>query len=1245
MKGTKGDNTRRLIGVAVLMVGLCMTLTQCGTGEISEPASGMKVVSSVSQARITGFAQDASGYIWMRTAQDGVFRYNGQNYIHYTWAGQDSRSIQADMVNDMMADSKGRLWLATQKGADLFNPSIGGFDHIQIDDVNQYAIYLFEFPDQTPGLITRRGIFAYDQDENKFKLRTQLSEVNVNPSEMLPEMRSAVAQSMARTRQSTEGFTDNRGNKWYAQSQGGWKIQLNSSDRYNGQVPGGTTTQTWLNQRYNGQGADGTTSTYILNKVSGLQYQMPQIQALPGNRILVSERGVPASIIRLGGENMGELEAVTVSDYNMYLAGADENGKIWAVADGGIILSATLQHSDATMQHSDATLQHHGKTLKLEDTGLRAPTDISYATFVRTLRDGRIMVLLTDNHPLLLDPLSSTLTDLFPSEGTHQVYYSSMLEDRDGNVWMGTTDWGLYLYSPSGKKTKKIDELGKSPIYGICQESSGRMFINTREGVYTIEGETIKPVWMDMSEITSLRPMFEQNGSVYLVLADEKTINLSSNSQNQDRRIEQPVNVIITQKGKILADVRSDNSQVWPLKIRVDADARNDLNMELSVVDYSGTYIYDYRYEVNNFHGEMRQSVNNPDIPLYGLKFGNNTIKFNIQSTNDMSSTGQYVINLNVRRPVYQIVIIAVFIGLILLLTISMWILRKRKADAEKARKERELQEEINMKNIDFFANISHEFRAPLTLINAATSGLQPTNPEQKRMFGVIQRNTNRMLKLVGQMLDFNKLDHDMLKLAVRQEDIPSIVNRVAENFSAGAAQKSISLITEGCQEPLTGWIDSDKLEKVLYNLCSNAMKFTAPGGTITIKMEKVGSSATNSVIISVTDTGIGLQEDRIDTLFTRFAQLESVKKSGGTGIGLYYAKSLVELHHGNIKAENCYENEKVTGAKFTFELPISRAEYSEDELNPQPDTNIALDPIMQQNEFKPATNSTENQADKPTVLLIDDDYEFIYYLRSVLANDYNVQFRFDAMGGYNIIEQTEPDVIISDIMMIDVDGLQLCRMIKENIAMCHIPVIMLTGRSTVEDQINSLNVGADAYVIKPFNPDYLKALIRSMIENRTRIRSLLTNSTSTSDIFEADATNATLRTEAAENAEKHDEQAEKVYDLLGPKDRAFMDKLYELMENNIEHGELDIDNLAQELGVSRSKFYYKLKNLTGQTPNEFFNTYKLNRAIKLIEEGKYKISAIANMVGFNSSSHFAQLFKKRFGVLPSQWENHTPEE
>lgn len=262
---------------------------------------------------------------------------------------------------------------------------------------------------------------------------------------------------------------------------------------------------------------------------------------------------------------------------------------------------------------------------------------------------------------------------------------------------------------------------------------------------------------------------------------------------------------------------------------------------------------------------------------------------------------------------------------------------------------------------------------------------------------------------------------------------------------------------------------------------------------------------------------------------------------------------------------------------------------YSENEKNREEDTMVSADDKRSQSEYLVREERESAEDGRPKVLVIDDDYELVHFLKSILAPHYQVVCRFNAMSGYQVIEREQPDLVLSDVMMMEVDGLQLCRMVKENLSICHIPIILLTAKSTVDDQIRGLQAGADAYIPKPFNKEYLLAMIRTQLENRQRVRRLFNSGTVPPKIGDG---------------------------VLSSLDKELMDKVYALMESSLEDGlEFNVDDIAERINMSRTRFYAKIKALTGQTPNDFFNVFRMNKAAEMIEEGKYKISAIANMV------------------------------
>lgn len=551
--------------------------------------------------------------------------------------------------------------------------------------------------------------------------------------------------------------------------------------------------------------------------------------------------------------------------------------------------------------------------------------------------------------------------------------------------------------------------------------------------------------------------------------------------------------------------------------------------------------------------------------------------------------------------------------------------IKHNKERVRKAELEKEQEQRVNKMNMSFFANISHEFRTPLTMISGPVAQLcdEPDiTGESKQLLYIVQRSVNRMLKLVNQLMDFNKLENDTLRLSVKRTDIISELKRLVDVFRININKKDITLNTYGLEDTYITWLDTDKIDKITGNLISNALKFTPHGGKIELAFDVIPreeacrqfnltdkDQSAEYIKIAVTNSGEGIAEDKLEKIFERYYQLNNQSKgtyNWGTGIGLYYARCLVELHHGYIKANNHPES----GAVFTYILPVSELMYSEEERQPDNETQEEVFPLQTEEQYNSLPPTKEGK--QLTVLVVDDDTEVVHYLNTLLSPHYKVICRFNAESAYTTLKEEAPDIILSDVVMPGTDGYQLCRMIKENIELCHIPIILVTAKATVENQVEGLDTGADAYVTKPFNPTYLLALIKSQLKNREKVRSLLGTTTKTDEIED---------------------------NILSPQDNAFMTELYQLMENELSNPELNITRMTEVLKISRTKFYYKVKGLTGENPNTFFKTYKLNRAAELLSEGKCNVSEIADMTGFSTLSHFSSSFKRQFGVSPSEYQ------
>lgn len=411
-----------------------------------------------------------------------------------------------------------------------------------------------------------------------------------------------------------------------------------------------------------------------------------------------------------------------------------------------------------------------------------------------------------------------------------------------------------------------------------------------------------------------------------------------------------------------------------------------------------------------------------------------------------------------------------------------------------------------------------------------------------------------------------------------------------------------------------------------MSNLFTNALKYTAPGGIIRIQ----ASVDEGSLKVSVFNSGQLMEEDKIQDVFKRYYQLSDSQDSHqygwGSGIGLYYVKRLVELHHGEIHVKNMNAVSETSseaslrnGVEFCFSLPTDKSIYNKVEIVAQ-EKHVMQIPLKVENEEGRVKNSLAGNASAPSknlprILIVDDDVDVADYLHYLFAPDYEVVNRYSAEEALADLEEVKPDIILSDIIMGDMSGLEFCKMLKGNLSFSHIPVVLITAMASMHNQIDGLKLGAVAYITKPFDPAYLKALVKSQLQNMQMLRQRLGESTKT------------------------DSLAENVADALSPQDRKFMDEVYEMMEKLLAQQDLNVNSMCRDMFISPSKFNYKIKELTGETPGIFFRKYKLNKAAQMLHEGQYSISEIAVLTGFSTAAHFSVAFKKQFGVSPSDYQ------
>ncbi len=535
---------------------------------------------------------------------------------------------------------------------------------------------------------------------------------------------------------------------------------------------------------------------------------------------------------------------------------------------------------------------------------------------------------------------------------------------------------------------------------------------------------------------------------------------------------------------------------------------------------------------------------------------------------------------------------------------------RQLNASMDQQRQMTEEMERMTQTQLQFFTNVSHELRTPLTLIAGPTDQLLEDDTVQgahRMMLEMVRRNTRILIQLVGEILDFRKVQNNKAHLHLNRFALQRELATWANDFRAVAARRKITIDVDASEVRQDAEIiaDRDKLEHIYFNLMSNALKYTPEGGRITTALSYDGKQ----YVLSVSDTGKGIEEEALPHLFDRFFQARGAV--GGTGIGLSLVKAYVDLHHGDIRVES-NEGE---GTRFFISLPAAQPGYDpakDREARPVAERELVDDSYVPEDiNAKEAadriTNAEDFDADRPLVLIIDDNNGMRAYLRSILKDRYNVSEAADGRQGLEKARREVPKLIVCDVMMPVMDGLEFTRQLKEDIATSHIPVVLLTARSLPEQREKGYETGADSYLTKPFSGQVLLSRIDNLLRSRTLLRSL----------FSGD------KAEAAEE------------ERLCSQDKTFVTRLREIIQQHLADSDFSVERLGEEIGLSRVQLYRKVKVLTGKTPVELLRKARLMKARTMVTTTDRSIAEIAYATGFTSPSYFNKCFKDEFGVSP----------
>ena len=810
----------------------------------------------------------------------------------------------------------------------------------------------------------------------------------------------------------------------------------------------------------------------------------------------------------------------------------------------------------------------------------------------------------------------------------------SMAFDHTGHLWIGTSNGVSCLNT----KTLSFKDFGWNIILkdrqanGICEGKNGNMIIGTEEGLYLFDRKNNKTLALPHAEVLKGKQVCsiikDHQGDLWISTTmgiwqyDQKNrqfighINgnglttreyvLGSSMHTASDLIAFGTSDGITTfypervraKKMELGDVHLTNFIIDGKPINCLTDEftipyeENSFTLEFSLLNYRNTDNISFQYRINEGKWNSTNEGSNA-VSFNKLKPGSYTLEVRAMSNGNFSKKST-IIHIKVCDPWYA----STWAFLLYFLTaagIILYIIY---------RYERHRKEDLEETKMQFLINATHDIRSPLTLIMGPLNKLKTriTDAESKQDIDTIDRNAQRLLLLVNQILDERKIDKDQMHLHCQKTDLKEFLRGIMSLYNFNVQERSITLSLkedESLKEEgnLQVWIDRINFDKVISNLLSNAMKYTSDGGEITLIIGKNKESA----IIKVEDTGIGLKEEKTDRLFERFYQGNNNSNIHieGTGIGLNLCRALVKMHGGAIRAYN--RTDGIKGSCFEVNIPLGKEHLRPEEILQEDGTKTA------------ESTGKRTQANRNfNILIVDDDAEIAHYIKTELSDWYRFEHASNGKEGLKMLLTGKYDLVISDVMMPEMDGVTMLKKIKGNSNVSDIPVILLTSKSEVENRLEGLRKGADAFLAKPFNMEELHILIDNLVDNVRRIRG---------------------KYSGAQGQKAKIEQIQ----VKGNND-ALMERVMKYMNEHLADPDLNVEKLTEDVGISRAQLHRKLKEIAGVSAGEFIRNLRLEQAARLIEEGQINITQVAYSVGFSNQTHFSTVFKKHYGMSPSEY-------
>ncbi|GGK48066.1 MULTISPECIES: hybrid sensor histidine kinase/response regulator transcription factor [Flavobacteriaceae] len=897
-----------------------------------------------------------------------------------------------------------------------------------------------------------------------------------------------------------------------------------------------------------------------------------------------------------------------VKDYRIIALFEDDNNNIWL----GTSTKGLIKYNTST------------KVFTKLDSDLK-----SVSTIIKSKTPNKILVGgSTGLEKIDVNTYKKTAINYNPSVNKNNIDRAvNCVLEIDSNYWIGTEGQGLYFYDTETNKTTKYgiaEGLPNEVIYGILPDENNNIWISTNYGIsrFDLHLKTFK----NFDESDGLQGNEFNYGSFLktkngiLMFGGANGLNFFNPNTIIENNFIPSVDIYaINVSNKPFLNI-TDSINKIELKYN-----QNDFSLNFTALSFSQPNKNNYAYKLIGFDTEWNYIGNNKSATYTNLDKGDYTFQVKASNNNGLWNEKGDSINISILPAPWR----TWWAYLIYLFIFSIMFYYARKFAITRINEKNELKREkldkerlaaVNKLKLQLFTNISHDFRTPLTLIIGPVEQLlkqKGSNTFVKRNLETIQRNTNILLQLINELLDFRKSDDGKLKLYASESNIIPFIENIKLSFEELAIQKNINYKLTVSNPVIEVWFDKIKIKKVLLNLLSNAFKFTDANNNLFINVLKETFENKEFLKIEIINFGQIISDEHIDFIFDRFYQLNQKGVQTGTGIGLSLAKSLVELHKGKIEVTSSIEN----GTCFSVFIPLGKnhlnSEQCVNEVEEDTTNEVFDKPIFVQKELAKAKEiehkTTKLNENASTLLIVEDNQEVRDFIINIFNSKYNVKDASNGEEGVLIAKKNPVDLIISDVMMPVMDGFQLCKTIKTDILTSHIPIILLTAKTSPIHRKEGYKYGADAYITKPFDATILEVRVDNLLNSRKNLISK----------FKKDI-------------------------ILKPKeltitsaDELFLKKAIEIVENNVSDIDFNVNVFTEQMNMSRSVLYRKFKAITDQSISEFVRTIKLKRAGQLLSQTDLNVSEIAYEVGFNDLKYFRKVFKKQFDELPSNYRKN----